>query len=182
MKTGWTIIAVGAAAAVLLAAVGGGILRGQEAGGGKASGAGDGAAVSRARERARLLHDVYATTLEVMHRHYFRAEKAVLPARAMEDVFEDMARLAPERARWIAVNTKAMSIQHEPKTEFERKAAAVLATGKEEFEAVEDGVYRRVGAIPLGSSCVGCHTRHFSAPTKTPRFAGLVISVPLGGR
>ena len=43
---------------------------------------GDGARLEAARERARLLHDVYATTLEVMHRYYFQKEKAVLPARA----------------------------------------------------------------------------------------------------
>jgi hypothetical protein len=97
---------------------------------------GDGARLEAARERARLLHDVYATTLEVMHRHYFQKEKAVLPARAMEDVFEDMARTAGDRARWLAVNTKAMSIQHEPKTEFDRKAVAALSAGKESFEVV----------------------------------------------
>lgn len=171
-----------------------GILCGQEAGGVKgtenrqapvASGtpAGNGsnaAAVAAARERAKLLHDIYSTTLEVMHRHYFRAERAVLPARAMEDVFADMARLSNDSARWIAVNTQAMSVQHAPKTDFDRKAAAELGTGKEAYERVEDGVYQRAGSIPLGSSCVGCHTKHFSGPIKSPRFAGLVISIPLG--
>ena len=70
------------------------------------------AAVAAARERAKLLHDVYSTTLDVMHRHYFRPERAVLPARAMEDVFEDMAMLSKDKVRWIAVNTPPMSIQH----------------------------------------------------------------------
>lgn len=138
--------------------------------------------VAAARSRAELLHEVYASTLEVLHHHYFRAEGAVLPARAMEDVFTEMARLTKDKARWISVNTDAMSIQHEPKTEFEKKAAAVLASGKGEYELVEDGVYRRAAVIPLRSSCVSCHSKHFSVPPKTPRFAGLVISIPLDQR
>lgn len=135
--------------------------------------------VAAARERAKLLHAIYSTTLDVMHRHYFRPERAVLPARAMEDVFEDMAGLTEDKAHWISVNTKAMSVQHTPKTAFEKKAAAELSAGKEEYELVENGVYQRAGVIPLRSSCVGCHTKHFSGPVKSPRFAGLVISIPL---
>lgn len=137
------------------------------------------AAVVSARERAKLLHEVYTTTLEVMHRHYFRREGAVLPARAMDDVFEEMAGLSGGHANWIAVNTKAMNMDHEPTTTFEKKAAAELATGKEEYELVSKRVYRRATVIPLHSSCVGCHTKMFSDPPKSPRFAGLVISISL---
>ena len=137
------------------------------------------AAVAVARERAKLLHDIYSTTLDVIHRHYFRPERAVLPARAMEDVFDDMAQLSGDKAQWISVNTKAMSIQHTPTTPFEKKAAAELSAGKDEYEAVENGVYQRAGVIPLRGSCVGCHTKHFSGPFKSPRLAGLVISIPL---
>jgi hypothetical protein len=137
------------------------------------------AVVASARERAKLLHDVYTTTLEVMHRHYFRREGAVLPARAMDDVFEEMAGRSGGHANWIAVNTKAMSLDHEPTTTFEKKAAAELAAGKEEYELVTQRVYRRATVIPLHSSCVGCHTKMFSDPPKSPRFAGLVISIPL---
>jgi hypothetical protein len=136
-------------------------------------------AIALARERAKLLHDVYSTTLDVMHHRYFRRDGAVLPARAMEDVFEQMAELSGDKANWISVNTKAMSINHEPATGFEKKAAAELSAGKEEFELVENGIYQRAAAIPLGSSCVGCHTKMFSGAPKSPRFAGLVISIPL---
>ena len=135
--------------------------------------------VAEARGRARLMHDIYASTLEALHHHYFRRDRAVLPARAMEDVFADIDRQSNIKARWIAVNTAAMSINHEPETAFEKKAAAALAGGKAEFDAIEDGHYHRAGAIPLGAGCVGCHTKHFSAPAKTPRFAGLVISIPV---
>jgi hypothetical protein len=137
------------------------------------------AAVAVARERAKLLHDIYSTTLDVIHRHYFRPERAVLPARAMEDVFDDMAQVSGDKAQWISVNTKAMSNQHTPKTPFEKKAAAELSAGKEEYEVVENGVYQRAGVIPLRGICVNCHDKHFSGPSKSTRLAGLVISIPL---
>lgn len=139
------------------------------------------AEVANARERAKLLHDVYSTTLDVMHQHYFRRDGPVLPARAMEDVFEEMAGLSGITANWISVNTKAMSIHHEPRTSFEKKAAAEISEGKKDYEFVGKGVYRRATAIPLRSSCVGCHTDMFAGAPKSPRFAGLVISIPLKG-
>ncbi len=137
------------------------------------------ASVAAARERAKMLHDLYATTLEVMHRHYFRQDGSVLPARAMEDVFAEMAGMSGIYANWISVNTKPMSINHEPTTDFEKKAAVELAAGKPDYEYIGKAVYRRATPIPLGSNCVGCHTKMFSALPKTPRFAGLVISIPL---
>lgn len=137
------------------------------------------AAVAAAREQARLLQEVYTTTLEVMHQHYFRRDGAVLPARALEDVFAGMARLSGSNANWIAVNTKAMNLDHEPTTSFEKKAAAELGAGKEVYEVVTERMYRRATAIPLHANCVGCHTKMFADPPKTPRFAGLVISISL---
>lgn len=135
--------------------------------------------IEAARDRARLLHDIYATTLDVMHEHYFRRDGPVLPARAMEDVFSEMTRLSGIYANWISVNTQPMSIQHEPKTAFEKQAASELSAGKKEFEHIGKGIYRRAAPIPLRSSCVSCHTKMFSEAPKTPRFAGLVISIPL---
>lgn len=136
-------------------------------------------AVAVAKDRAKVLHGVYAATLETMHQHYFRRERAVLPARALEDVFAEIDRQSDIKTKWIAVNTPAMSINHEPETAFEKKAAEEIAAGKAEYARVEDGYYRRAGAIPLGAGCVSCHTKFFTAPPKTPRFAGLVISIPV---
>lgn len=136
-------------------------------------------AVTVAKDRAKLMHTIYSATLDTMHHHYFRREHAVLPARALEDVFKEIDRETQIQSRWIAVNTPAMSINHEPATEFEKKAAAEIAAGKAEFEIIENGYYRRAGAIPLGSSCVGCHTKFGATASKTPRFAGLVISIPV---
>ena len=132
-----------------------------------------------AKERSELMHHIYSATLDAMHHHYFRANKSVLPARAMEDVFADVARETQSTARWMAVNTKAMSVDHEPKTDFERDAAREIAAGKTEFEIVEDGYYRRAGMIPLTAGCVGCHMGMASDPGKAPRYAALIISIPV---
>ncbi|QDU22339.1 c-type heme family protein [Urbifossiella limnaea] len=137
--------------------------------------------VAVARDRAKLAHEVYVATLDSMHHHFFRRDRAVLPARALEDVFTQVGRRTGVEAKWIAVNTPAMSTDHEPKTAFEKEAAAAIAAGKDSYERVEGGVYRRAGAIPLGTGCVSCHTRFATAPDKTPRFAGLVLGVPLKG-
>ncbi|MCA9097277.1 MAG: DUF3365 domain-containing protein [Planctomycetaceae bacterium] len=132
-----------------------------------------------AREKAALLHQVYASTLDIVHRHFFRNDRAILPARAVEDIFEDVERETKIESRWIAVNTKAMSVNHEPESEFEDFVAKELADGKELVEKVEDGYFRSATPVPLGAKCVGCHTGVFSAPPKSPRMAGLIISIPI---
>ncbi len=139
----------------------------------------DRVSVAVAREKAAVLHEVYASTLHTMHQHYFHVNRAVLPARALEEVFDDMARKSKVKANWISVNTKAMSVDHEPDDEFERQAAAAIASGKEKFEAVENGYYRSASPIRLGGGCVSCHAGFFNGPSKTQRFAGLVIAVPV---
>jgi hypothetical protein len=135
--------------------------------------------VEVARDRARVMHDVYAASLEMMHHRYFHRDRAVVPARALEDVFDAIRRQSNVEAQWIAVNMKAMSLDHVPKSDFAKRAAREIAAGKSELEAVEAGFYRRAGAIPLAAGCVGCHGGFFNDPTKTPKFAGLIISVPI---
>jgi hypothetical protein len=136
--------------------------------------------VAAARERAELMHSIYSATLDVMHDRYFHGDRSIVPARAMEDIFAELDRQSKVEARWISVNTQPMSVNHEPKSDFEKQAAKALAGGKQEFEAVEEGYYRRAGVIHLGDGCISCHTGFFSAAnTKTRRFAGLVISVPV---
>jgi hypothetical protein len=133
-----------------------------------------------ARERAATLHLAYAATLETIHRYYFRKDQAVLPARAMEDIFSSVARQSQTKARWISVNTKPMSVDHEPATDFEKKAAAELATGKQTYEAIDGGYFRSASSVPLGSGCLSCHAATtFAPPPKGPRYAGLVISIPI---
>ena len=135
--------------------------------------------VAAARDQAKLMHKIYASTLEVMHQHYFHKNRTMVPARAMEDVFEEMDVHSQIKARWISVNTRAMGVDHEPRSDFDRKAAAEIASGKDEYEVVTDQTYQRAGVIHLGASCVSCHTGFFTEPAKTPRYAGLIISIPI---
>jgi len=135
--------------------------------------------VAVARDRAKLMHDIYSATLDTMHHRYFRREGAVLPARALDDVFAEVDRKTQIKTRWIAVNTPAMSTNHEPVTAFEKRAAEVLAEGKAEYATTENGYYLRATPIPLGAGCVSCHTKFGATDDKKPRFAGLVISIPV---
>ncbi len=134
-----------------------------------------------ARDRAEMAHLIYASTLEIIHRYYFRKGQAVLPARAMEEVFAEVAEQSKVEGRWISVNTRPMSVHHEPRAGYEKQAAAALAGGQEKFELVEAGYLRSVRAIPLGEGCLSCHTGMFRGQSKsqTPRVAGLVISIPI---
>lgn len=132
-----------------------------------------------ARDRAKTMHGIYAATLDMMHHRYFHGDRTVVPARAMEDVFSEVKRQSKAEARWISVNMKAMSIDHEPESDFEKRAAQEIAAGKTELEVVEGGYYRHAGAIPLTGGCISCHGGFFREPSKTPKFVGLVISVPV---
>lgn len=136
-------------------------------------------AVEGARRQAQLLHRVYTATLDAMHEHYFHANRAVLPARAMEDVFQQLATEEKIEARWIAVNTQPMSVSHTPRTEFEKQAAEILGSGKPFHEKVEPTAYLRAAPIPLSGGCINCHMGFMRDTGTKPRVAGLVIRVPL---
>jgi hypothetical protein len=135
--------------------------------------------VAIARDRVKVMQDIYAATLHMMHERYFHGERATVPARALQDVFAEIKRQSHTDARWISVNLKPMSIDHEPKTDFEKRAAKELAKGKTELEVVEDGYYRRAVSIPLGGGCIGCHAGSITDTSTAARFAGLVISMPV---
>lgn len=139
----------------------------------------DRVSVDVARDRAKLVHNIYASTLRVMHQRYFHGDNAPVPARALEDVFSEIAWRSKVEAKWISANLQPMGVNHEPRTEFEKQAAKEISAGKESFESVEDGYYRRAGAIPLGAGCIKCHAGFLGTAPKTPRFAGLVISMPV---
>ena len=133
--------------------------------------------IEQARDRARLLHDVSIAALESMHRTYFQREKSIIPSFVMEDVFGQIKRQWKVEAHWIAVNMKAMSVDHEPKTVFEKQAVREIAAGEVAYEEISNGIYRRAGAVHLGAACVNCHGGFFRDPGNSPKYAGLVISL-----
>ena len=135
--------------------------------------------VAVARDRAKLMNEVYLTTLHVMHERYFHADRAIVPARAMEDVFTEIERQTGSKANWISVNLKAMSINHEPKTEFEKHAAREIAAGESSVEVIEDGYFRQASSVSMTGGCISCHAGFFNQPSKSQKFTGLVISIPI---
>ncbi|MBL8872887.1 MAG: DUF3365 domain-containing protein [Planctomycetaceae bacterium] len=136
-------------------------------------------AVEIARDQAKVLHEVLHSTLKVIHRRYFHEDRAVIPARAMEDIFDEMKHEGHFEARWIAVNLRAMGIDHEPANEFEKNGAEALKNGKPEYELVDDKTYRRVAPIPLQNGCIGCHEGGLRSSGSKGKLAALVISIPL---
>lgn len=132
-----------------------------------------------AKVRAGLMNDIYLSTLNMLHHRYFHQERTLVPARAMEDVFSDIKKTSNTDARWLSINLKAMSFTHEPHTDFEKRAAREITNGKSEVEVIEDGFYRRVVAIPLVGGCLSCHEGVFKPSGKAPKFAALLISIPV---
>jgi Protein of unknown function (DUF3365) len=133
---------------------------------------------SEARERAKLLHGTIHDALQIVHSRYFREDEGLpIPAAAFRLVFQGMAERNGVELHWLAVDTKAMNIDHKPRNEFEKEAVDVLVSGKEEHELAADGVYRHVGPITLGSECLKCHLPGRSS--NKSRLAGLVITMPI---
>lgn len=146
----------------------------------KADEAPDKLTVPEARRQTKLLHDTYIATLHTVHRSYFdEDEREIIPARAMENVFRQIDAETGGKTRWIAVNTPAMNIDHNPKEGFEKDAARELKKGKREFERVEDGTYFRAGAVSLFASCTKCHLSGLRPQQNVRSVAGLVISMPV---
>ncbi|QDT20182.1 hypothetical protein HG66A1_19670 [Gimesia chilikensis] len=131
-----------------------------------------------ARVRARILHETVHGALQVIHRDFFEEEESrVIPSHSLEDVFKELKRSQGIKVRWLAVNARAMNVDNEPRTEFEKQAVKVLSAGKDEFEQVTDKEYQFTGSIRLASQCLKCHLP--MRKSNEARVAGLVISMPL---
>ena len=130
-----------------------------------------------ARGRAKVLHETIHGALQVMHRDFFGGDEDLsLPSQSLEDVFKEIASSWNIEIRWLGVNA-TKSVDHDPKDEFEKAAAAALVAGKTEYESIERGNFRFVGAIRMQNECLKCHVPHRSS--LEDRVAGLAISIPL---
>tara|TARA_R110002111_G_scaffold262613_1_gene339541 strand:+ start:155108 stop:155689 length:582 start_codon:yes stop_codon:yes gene_type:complete len=133
---------------------------------------------AEAQVRARLLHETIHGSLQVMHRDFFREDESItIPSHSLEDVFKELDRTFGVKVRWLAVNAKAMNIDNEPKTDFDKSAVKVLSDGKPEYEILSDDTYHFAGSIRLPSQCLKCHLP--GRTSNQDRVAGLVISMPL---
>ena len=134
--------------------------------------------VNEARERARLLHETFHDTLQVVHAQYYRQDEGLaLPAATLKRVFQELADRRKVEIRWLVVDARAMNVDHNPRDAFEKQAMKALGEGEAEFDLAKAGVYQYAGLITLGSECLKCHL-----PNRTSnksRKAGLVISMPV---
>lgn len=130
-----------------------------------------------ALSRARWLHETIHGALQVMHRNYFgQDDTVILPSQSLDEVFEEMERRWSVQIRWLGVNaTKGKD--HEPKDGFEEAAAAALKEGAAEFDKVQGGRFRYVGAIRIQNECLKCHVPYRTS--LEDRVAGLAITFPL---
>jgi hypothetical protein len=134
--------------------------------------------VAEARARARILHEAFHGALQVVHRDFFDEDDArVLPSGSLEDVFTELEKQFDIKIRWLAVNAKAMNIDHEASDDFEKDAVQALQSGKKEYERVSDDRYLHVGTIRLASQCLKCHLPRRTSTAD--RSAALSISMPL---
>ncbi|MBD3673910.1 MAG: DUF3365 domain-containing protein [Planctomycetaceae bacterium] len=134
--------------------------------------------VEKARVRARILHETFHGTLQVMHRDFFREDEGrKIPSRSLEDVFSELKRSHEISLRWIAVDLEAMNIDNKPQSDFEKEAVRVLKSGKPEYESVIGNEFHFAGKIRLSATCLSCHASRRSS--NDDRAAGLIISFPL---
>jgi hypothetical protein len=134
--------------------------------------------VAAAREQAKLLHTMVHQTLQVVHHELFREDEGLrLPAAVLKDVFGELEKEHSVTLKWLAVQGRAMNTDHEPKNEFEQKAAKQLAAGEEFVEQTDGGLYRRAGAITLINVCLKCHVP--DRKSLENRVSGLMITIPV---
>ncbi len=134
--------------------------------------------VVEARSRARLLHETVRGTLQVVHRDFFDEDNAhAIPSASLEDVFRELSRSYDVDLKWLIVNTDIVNVDHQPEDEFEKAAVKALASGEQQWEAVERDRYRFAGPVRLASQCLKCHVKNRTSTED--RTAGLLISMPL---
>jgi len=137
-----------------------------------------GLSVKEARQQAELLHVAMHATLHVVHHEYYREDEGLpIPAAIMGDVFDGLKKDRNVTLRWLAVEGVAMNTDHKPQTPFEHAAVKALTSGEASHEAVEQGIYRRAGAITLTGQCLKCHVP--DRKNTRDRTAGLVIAIPI---
>jgi len=127
---------------------------------------------------ATFLQDAMHAMLQITHHRYYKEDEGLeLPAATMAEVFKDLEEEHQLKLRWLVVEGQAMNSDHLAQDDFERAAVQSLLAGKKVHESLENGYYRRAGAITLSNVCLKCHVPD-RRDTRN-RTAGLVISIPV---
>jgi hypothetical protein len=115
--------------------------------------------VPEARRTVVLLDRAYQSALRQIHRRFPVGNgQPVVAAVAVRDVQRDVSSATGLSSRFLAVGTKAMNPDHEPKDAFERQAVDELKRGARWVEAQDEGRLRIATVVPLGGGCFPCHS------------------------
>lgn len=134
--------------------------------------------VKEARRTIALVDRAYQSTLRQIHRRFPVGNgQPVVAAVAVRDIQREVSGSSALTSRFLAVGTKAMNPDHEPKDAFEREAAGELKRGARWVESLEDGRLRVATVVPLGAGCYPCHSTPGGGTTQ----AAISWSVPVQG-
>jgi hypothetical protein len=131
----------------------------------RAADAPDATAVARARETVKLLDDLHKGYVVTITATYVRAQEVTPAATVAKKVFQHMEANGHGSGRLIDVTGKPYREENVARTEFEKKAAAAIKSGKPYLDEVgtKDGkpVLRAATVVPVVmKQCLNCHTNH----------------------
>ncbi len=118
-----------------------------------------GVSVEEARRTVELLNDVYQVSLQEIHRRFpIGGGQPIVAALVIRDIQKRVSNRRGVQSRFLAVDTRAMNLDHAAKDAFERRAVEKLAAGARRWEVVENGQLRVATVVPLGGTCFPCHS------------------------
>lgn len=134
--------------------------------------------VDEARRQAEVLHTAMHAALQTVHHRYYREDAGLpIPAAVLDEIFAEVQSERGIQLRWLAVEGQAMNTDHKARTPFEQEAVKALKSGKLAHEEVDEGVYRRAGAVTLTNHCLKCHVPDRKSTQN--RTAGLIVAIPM---
>jgi hypothetical protein len=132
--------------------------------------------LKEARRAIALLDRNYQSALRQIHRRFPVGNgQPVVAAVVVRDMQREVGSGGVLSSRFLAVGTKAMNPDHEPRDDFERQAVQELKRGARWVEALESGKLRVATVTPLGGGCFPCH----STPSGAPVQAAISWTVPI---
>jgi gas vesicle protein len=119
-------------------------------------------AVEQAREKVKMLDDVYKGFVVHITDTYVRAQETTPAARVTQKVFKHMQTNGWHSARLIDATGAPLNKKNAPTGDFEKRAIEQLKAGKTYFEEVgvknEQPVLRAATIVPVVmKQCITCH-------------------------
>lgn len=122
----------------------------------------DPAALTRAKEQAKMLDDLYKTAVVGMTKTYVNQQGDTPAATVAKELFVAMHKAGHHHARLVDATGNPKDDENLPKTKFEKAAVKALLDGKATLDEVGETegkqVYRYATQVPaLMKQCASCH-------------------------